>query len=545
MPTLGKLAWLNKFLKFGDWFAAIAAGLLLAAAFPKTDFAGGAWAAPALLVFAARKKEGGGTFCVGFAAGLAFWLVSLDWLLEIPYRWHSIPLGPAAGWLALCAAQALFLAAWVWLVSSPPMQQAGSWPGRFFWALAGAASWVALEMIRARVLGGFPFSFLGVSQFKMVPLIQIASVTGVYGVSFLVVWTSLSFYSAARMILSNPNSRFVWQAEVFLPLLVVAGVFAWGAVKLNQEDLNQQSSTAANLRVALVQPSIPQNLIWDESANSNRFEELLELSETALTHKADLLVWPESAVPEFDDATYAAISHFVHMHGVWLIFNADDVEPRPNATNEYDNDVFNAAFLMSPDGSIAPAGVYHKQKLVMFGEYVPSWLPFAKWLTPITGSYAVGHSAAQFKLEDFHVQASPLICFEDLFPQTARKAAGGGADFLINLTNDGWFGQSAEQWQQETSAIFRAVENGIPLVRCCNNGITCWIDADGRQKEIFRDNDGTVYGAGSMVFDLAVERHDPTFYLRHGDWFGWTCAGIALGLFCLKARPFIQKGLLR
>lgn len=532
---MGKLAWLNQFLKFGDWLAAIAAGLLLAAAFPRVDFAGGAWAAPALLVFAARNKRGWGTFRIGFAAGLVFWLLSLDWLLEIPYRWHSLPLGPAAGWLALCGVLALFLGAWVWLVSNPSAQIAGSWPGRWLWAIAGGASWVALEMIRARVLGGFPWNFLGVSQFRMVPLIQIASVTGVYGISFLVVWTSLSFYSAGRMILSRPHSRFAWEAEVFFPLLVVAGLFALGEIKVNQSPSTRRGSTTGMLRVALVQPSIPQNLIWDENANSNRFEELLAQSETALTHQADLLVWPESAVPEFDDATYAAIRHFVRAHGVWLIFNADDVEPRPQAANEYDNDVFNAAFLMDPNGNVA--GIYHKQKLVMFGEYVPwaSWLPFAKWLTPITGSYTPGHSTAQFYLEDFHAAASPLICFEDLFPQLARKAADGGADILVNLTNDGWFGQSAEQWQHETSAIFRAVENGIPLVRCCNNGITCWIDAEGRPREIFRDKSGSVYGEGAMVFDLPLERHEPTFYTRHGDCFGWSCVGIALVLCSFRA----------
>lgn len=532
MPGLGNLAWLNIFFRknISSWFIAITGGLLLAISFPRVNFAGGAWIAPALLVFAAQNRKGWGAYRAGFIAGLTFWLVSLYWLLEIPYRWHSIPLGPAAGWLALSTFVANFLALWVWMMSGPPSQITGCWAGRLLWSLVGAASWVALEMIRARILGGFPWNFLGVSQFKMVYLIQIASVTGVYGISFLVVWTSLSFYSAVRMIFSKPDSRFAWQAEVFLPLLVVAGLFAWGEVKLNQPN-----PMMATLRVALIQPSIPQDLIWDEDANSNRFEQLLELSGTALTNKVDLLVWPESAVPELDDATYAAITNFVCAYHVWLIFNGDDVVPRPNATNEYDNDVFNAAFLVGPDGNFAK--VYHKQKLVMFGEYVPlaSWLPFVKWFTPITGGFTPGHFAARFELPDLQIAASPLICFEDLFPQIGRKAANSGADFLINLTNDGWFGQSAEQWQHETGAIFRAVENGVPLVRCCNNGITCWIDAGGRQREMFWDKNGAAYGKGIMVFNLPVGRHEPTFYARHGDWFGWGCVGMTLGLCGFKA----------
>ncbi len=86
------------------------------------------------------------------------------------------------------------------------------------------------------------------------------------------------------------------------------------------------------------------------------------------------------------------------------------------------------------------------------------------------------------------VKTSPLICYEDMFPQLGRRAVRGDTDFLVNLTNDGWFGQSAEQWQHMAGAVFRAVENGVPLVRCCNNGVTCWIDATGRVREIFRDN---------------------------------------------------------
>jgi apolipoprotein N-acyltransferase len=519
---LGKLAGLNAFLEknLSRWLLAIIAGLLLAAAFPKIDFAGGAWVAPGLLVFAARNKGSRDVFWLGFVAGLSFWLVSLDWLLEIPYRWHSIPLGPGAGWLALSAVVALFPATWAWLIINRESRMMSSWLGRLGWALGGAASWVALEMIRARFFGGFPWNLLGASQYKMVPLIQIASLAGVYGISFLVVWTSLSFYSAVRMVFSNLNSRFAWQTEIFPPLFVVAVLFAWGEIKANEH-----VSTTETLRVALIQPSIPQNLIWDENANSVRFQQLMQLSENALSNKIDLLVWPESAVPEFNDATYAAITNLAHTHHIWLIFNTDDVQPGTSGMDKYD--VFNAAFLFGPDGVFRE--VYHKQKLVMFGEYIPlSWLPIVKWLTPIPDSYKAGDSPKQFPLKNFKVSASPLICFEDMFPQSGREASGDGADFLVNLTNDGWFGQSAEQWQHEIGAIFRAVENGIPLLRCCNNGITCWVDGTGREREIFRDENGSVYGAGAMIFDLPVQKHEPTFYTRHGDWFGWGCVGIAM-----------------
>lgn len=510
------------------WLLAVAAGLLLALSFPRVDFAGGAWIAPGLLAFAAQNRSQGASFRLGLVAGLVFWLVSLYWLLDIPYTWHSIPLGPGVGWLALSAVLSLFIAAWVWMVSGP-WRMCGFWAGRLAWSLAGAAAWVGLEMVRARLLGGFPWNFLGASLFKMVPLIQIASITGVYGVSFLVVWTSLSVYSAVRMLFATPKSRFALELEAFPPLLVVAVLFAWGEFKLIEPE-----AATATIRLVLVQPSIPQSVIWDETANSNRFEQLLQISENALTNgaDADLLVWPESAVPEIDEGAYTAITNIAGAQKVWVIFNSDDVVPRPNATNEYDNDDYNAAFLTGPDGRFRFNEIYHKQKLVMFGEYIPlvNWLPFVKWFTPITGGYTPGHSAMEFYLENLRVTASPLICYEDMFPQMGRVAAAGGADFLINLTNDGWFGQSAEQWQHETCAGFRAVENGVPLVRCCNNGITCWIDAHGRQREIFRDDQGSAYGMGTMVFDLPLPKHEPTFYTRHGDWFGWVCVVVTLAL---------------
>jgi apolipoprotein N-acyltransferase len=130
------------------------------------------------------------------------------------------------------------------------------------------------------------------------------------------------------------------------------------------------------------------------------------------------------------------------------------------------------------------------------------------------------------------VKISPLICFEDMFPGVARKAADDAPDFLVNLTNDGWFSDSAEQWQHLANAVFRAVENGLPLVRCANNGITCWIDEYGRVQEIFRTATGNEYGPGVLTMNIplrsAVETVRPTFYHRHGDWFVWLCAGITV-----------------
>jgi len=548
-------SFLNELLVRSGYLLAIGAGLLLTAAFPNISIAGCAWIAPALLMAAAYGKSGGDAFRVGYVAGLTHFLSSLGWLLLIP-----VPGFPILGWFALSAFIALYPAVWTWLVTHhvSRLTSHDSWSRRTLWSLAGAAIWVALEMVRARFLGGFPWNPLGASQYQLIPLIQIASVTGVYGISFLVVWLSLSLFSAGRMIFRRPVSRFAWQTETFLPLAVVAILFAVGFARLKEPD-----PSAATLRITLVQPSIPQALIWDPNANADRFRHLLELSDRVLTNRTDLLVWPESAVPELNEASFIAITNLIQTHRVWLIFNAEDVIWRSSIGTNSEYDAFNAAFLFDPDGHFKK--VYHKQKLVIFGEYIPlvRWLPFIKWFTPITGSFAAGTNAVPFELDcwagrlsgrsqakadprepqghiisitpggspgvspHLKVKTSALICYEDMFPELAREYVQNDTDFLVNLTNDGWFGEGAEQWQQAAAAIFRAVENGVPLVRCCNNGLTCWVDAYGRLNDIFKDPAGSVYGPGDQTIDIPVGgKRTPTFYNRHGDWFGWACVGI-------------------
>ena len=555
---------LNELFLRSGYLAAIGTGLLLTAAFPKIGIAGFAWIVPGLLLAIVQGKSRGDAFRIGYVAGLAQFLSSLYWLLLIPVDWF-----PILGWVSLAAVLALFVAVWVWLLAGKIGE--GDWARRAGWSLAGAAVWVALEMVRARLLGGFPWDFLGVSQYRLVPLIQIAAVTGVYGVSFLVVWFSLSLFSAMRAIFGNPTRRFVWQAEMILPLTAVVGLFLFGYVRAGQGN-----SPETTLRVTLVQPSIPQTLIWNPAQDEKRFQQLLQLTEKALAQnehqtpegrasggqviqvlnssnldeaqssqslsgpadtisppggerevsKTDLLIWPESAVPELDEDTARAISRLAQSNRVWIILNGDDVEFLPDATN-----YFNSAFLVTPNGQWAD--VYHKRKLVMFGEYIPlvHWLPFVKWLTPITGSFTPGNQPVTFALADLHVNAAPLICFEDTFPETARAAAKDDVDFLVNLTNDGWFGDSAAQWQHLANAVFRSVENNLPLICCANNGVTCWVDATGRVREIFKNRTGSVYGVGTTTVDVPVTQagtgRAPTFYHRHGDWFGWACVVVA------------------
>jgi apolipoprotein N-acyltransferase len=250
--------------------------------------------------------------------------------------------------------------------------------------------------------------------------------------------------------------------------------------------------------------------------------------------RTDLLIWPEAAVPSYarwDTNIYPAITNLVSKHRVWLILGSDDIgRPRqPAHTDDYD--FYNASFLVNREGEFVAR--YRKRNLVIFGEYVPltRWLPFLKWFTPVQSGFTPGTQAVPFELPDLGVKTSILICFEDVFPQVARGDVQPDTDFLVNLTNDGWFGESAAQWQQAATAVFRTVENGVPLIRCSNNGLTCWADAHGRLRQIFHDDQGNVYGAGFMTVEIPLlapgSEHAPTFYSRHGDVFGWVCVGVA------------------
>lgn len=523
---------LDQLIRRRRYFCAALAGFILALAFPRFNLAGAAWVAPGLILACAYNRTGGKAWRIGYVAGLAHWLTLLSWLLHIPVTGF-----PILGWIALAAFMAIYPAFWVWLLAGKIGQ--GSWARRCFWALGGAAAWVALEMIRARLLSGFPWNDLGASQWRMTPLIQIASVTGVYGISFLVVWVSLSLYSSVQALLRHPTTRYVWMSEVALPVIVLMVLFNMGLARFRNAPTPDSS-----LRVTFIQPAVPQSMIWDTSENTNRFNQLFALTKTALTNQTELLLWPEAALPELNDATFPVITNLIQQHHVWMLFNADDVLDKAQPTTRSPYDIFNAALLFNPQGEFS--GSYHKRQLVIFGEYTPGYyyLPaFLKRLSFINSGYTAGRETRRFHVNGHTL--SPLICFEDTFAHHVRDHVDADTDLLVNLTNDGWFGQSAAQWQHLASAALRAVENGAPLLRCCNNGITCWFDANGAMREIFRDASGSEYGVGfanwEIPFVSAKARSAATFYNRNGDWFGWTCVGVTVVLLLWRYKPVSPK----
>lgn len=488
-------------------------------------------------------------FATGFVAGLAHFLSSLYWLLHIPF-----PQTAWLGWLALGTYCALYFAVWTWLCwklspsanlvsDAEAMIDVSDWWRRQLWLIQCAAAWVALEFLRGWLLTGFPWNYLGVSHFQTLPLVQISSVAGVLALSFLLVWFSAALLSTTVCIIHQPMKRWAWLRELSLSLTMLMVVVGWGFVRSSRTE-----SEVHHLRLALVQPSVPQKIKFNPEENAKAFRTVLELSELALAAKPDLLVWPEAVVPgllRHDVELRRVVTELAQTNKVWMLLGADDAEPRQDDPTKAD--YFNSAFLVAPDGRLAAK--YDKRHLVMFGEYVPltKWLPFLKWFTPVGSGFTPGTGPARFVIShpERSTTFSPLICFEDLLPQLARESAAGDVDVLINLTNGGWFGESAQQWQHAANAVFRAVETGRPLVRCTNNGLTCWVDSRGRVHDAGFDGVSDIHSAGFKIVNVPIGVREQTFYLKYGDWFAWLCSAATLVAFSLSTilhRDSARKG---
>ncbi len=531
---------------------AVVTGAAWALSFPLPGIAGFAWIVPGLLLAVTAGAPAGLAYRAGYIAALTHFLVSLSWLRFIPF-----PAGAYAGWFLLSLFLALFpplwaLACWrfaerLGLVPSEPRATSwtaladalrqGSWLRLNAWFLLCAAAWVTWEMMITRLFGGFPWNLLGASQYRMIPLIQFASVTGVYGVSFLIAWFSVSLGTAVLFLARDPDRTLLWRRPLVFPALMVAATAAGGFFGIQTD-----SPQPRRIQIALIQPSIPQTVIFDPDATTNRFETLYRLTEQALAAKPDLVIWPEASLPGgLSQEDFDRLASRIREAGVWMIFGSEDVEATadsPTGTKRNPK-AFNGAFLLNPQGRVA--SIYHKRRLVMFGEYIPfgRWFPFLQRLAPIGDGFHSGEKPVPFRMDSLDVETSALICFEDNFPQEAREHAAAGLDFLVNLTNNAWFGESSAQWQHVANAIFRSIETGLPLVRSCNNGISCWIDARGRLHSARLAEGRNVYDAGFEIVSVPFGRRPNTMFQRFGDVFGWSCVVATLAF--LRPLPLPRR----
>jgi len=311
-------------------------------------------------------------------------------------------------------------------------------------------------------------------------------------------------------------------------MLLLGGAFVYGLRTIQSAPVG---GACRALRLALVQGNIPQSLKFDDREKPLIFDRYRSLTTTATLEEADLVIWPETATPDalrYDPETFAVVTNITAQTQADLLTGTIDFTPRSAPV-----EAFNAAALVRPDGLVA--GVYRKIHLVPFGEYVPLRKigPFLKWFTPITDSFECGRETTLFNVHGLKFGA--VICFEDTLPDLYRRFVKRGADFMVNLTNDGWFKDSPAAEQHLANAIFRAVENRRSLVRCTNNGMTCLIDQFG----IIRHRVAP-FTPATLAFTLLVPAELPvTFYTQSGDVFTAGCAVVALlaVIACWRRRP--------
>jgi apolipoprotein N-acyltransferase len=345
---------------------------------------------------------------------------------------------------------------------------------------------------------------LGYSQAFVLPVIQIAEWTGAYGVSFLIGSVNAAIASVVVLGLSRARGGLAAAAALLLLTLAVG----WHALGASGE---------GTLRVAVVQPSIDQARKWDAGVLAQTLEMYRTLTVEAGQASPALVIWPETAAPislRHDPATLERLRAMSREVRAPLVLGALDVAP--GTPRRYSN----SAFFLTGEGI---EGKYDKIHLVPFGEYVPlgSLLGFVRGWADFISELESGtvHAVFPFQKTPFGV----VICYEGIFPELFRQFVAKGAQFMVNMTNDAWFGKTSGPWQHLAVLPFRAVENRVAIARAANTGVSAMIEPTGRIRQVLG-----LFQRGVLVGHL-VGRTRTTFYTRYGDLFAYACLGLALG----------------
>ena len=503
-------------------FLALVAGFTLTAAFPRTGWFFLAGAAYVPLFLALRDVSIRDGICLGLVTGLAHALSLLYWIAHTITTYGHVPMVVAIGILMLLATYiALYTAVFSALVI---------YAGRItpLMPIVLPVFLVALEYLRGHLLTGFPWGFLGHSQYAFRALIQVADITGVYGLSFILMLTNatlclLVLWRAGKTWQGRAVSRrtAVGWGLATLGILAAAVLYGQGRISRMEEMISQ----APRVQVAVVQGNIPQVAKWDPAFQISTTKKYIQLSHQVTAAAPDLVVWPETATPfhmHHNKVLTGMVRRGVQAAGTDFVIGSPFFTRRGQAL-----DYYNSAFLVTADGKIGPR--YDKAHLVPFGEYVPlrRWLPFVGKLVAQVGDFVAGQPGQVLAWRNHRL--APLICYEAIFPALTRAAARNGADILINLTNDAWYGRTSAPYQHLSLCVFRAVESRRSFIRAANTGISGFIDPTGRIE------------APTGLFVDAVANHPvaalthQSVYTRIGNAFAWLCLAAAALVVTLQA----------
>ena len=456
---------------------------------------------------------------MGLIAGFFHYITLLYWIIVVLGQYGNLSLPVSLLALLLLA---LFLALYPALFSCLAARLNRGYFSVFF----TAALWVCLEYARAHLVTGFPWCLLGYSQYQQLAVIQIADILGIYGVSFLVVLVNgLLFHSFFR---NKGGKTRLLKWEWLWVLLFATGTLTYGFHQLSEKRIRNQKSPHIN--AAVVQADIDQSVKWKAEYQLRTIATYFRLSRSVRHSKPALVVWPETALPFFfQDAPgfLPEIRRLSNELNAALVFGSPAYQRTTGKTSYY-----NRAYMIIP--GLPSIQYYDKRHLVPFGEYVPlkQYLPFINHLVQAAGNFVPGEP--QGPLKDRDLSLGVLICFEAIFPELARDLSKEGANLLVNITNDAWFGATSAPYQHLSMAVFRCVETGIPMVRAANTGFSAFIGSD-----------GAIVLRSALFEEAILERSVPvpaasqTFHTRFGDLFALGLVLVSL----LRLLWVFRKGL--
>jgi len=503
-----------------DIFPPIATALLLAASFPNASLWPLAYIGLVPLLLWLAGKGYRQAFVGGALAGLVFYVITFSWFASLTYWVGGIVL------LGVCLLFIFFSLFWG-VIAVGYCFVSRRMPAGIIIALP--SMWVLMEYIHNHIFTGFGWGSLGYTQWNSLPVAQLASIGSVYSASFYLVGINTLI-----CLCISYGRRSKWRQSLIAAAAVIAigtAVMLWGSMRMQTPDLS------SSLRVGVIQPNFSLDVKWSSEYQSHTFETQRMLTDIVVGKGAELVVWPESALYGFLIDETDAIAEIVRSHNVYLLTGSNHYE-RTGMRLEDAILYFNSAFLVNPDGKALDR--YDKKHLAPFGEYVPlaGLFPFLDKVVPQVADFTPGTKSTLFDVEG--KKFCVLICFENSFPHLVRKCARSGADFLVQLTNDGWFGRTSQPKQDLAIAVFRAIENGATLVRGTNTGISCFIDPWGRISGVVRAPWGEIiFMRGTSVETISTVPHD-TFYKTYGDVWILGClillAGVlGLCVYCQKA----------
>lgn len=469
-----------------------------------------------------ERRFFGRAFLLGLLCGAVYFAGTLYWLVETmtTFGGLSTPLAVFAAALLVAylslfpALFAAFLARGVRAVGLRGI-------------LLAAPFWMATELGRQYVWDGFPWALLGYSQVVFLPIAQLASIVGVYGLSGLL---ALAASAIAFAVMSRDRGRWI---PLVITATIVAGVAVWGSLRIRRGELLASGDA---VRVAVLQGNIAQDDKWNPAFVDVITDRYIAMTRQALAQGATFIIWPESSTPfyfERDLTRGAAIRRLAKEGNATLLIGSDQVEPIKAVPGNPDprprERSYNAAFLVKPDGSIG--AVYRKIHLVPFGEYVPAKRIFffvGPIVDALSDTFDPGTEPVLLPIGTHMV--STAICYEVIYGSLIRQFVVDGSELLTTITNDAWYGRSSAAYQHWDQAALRAIEGGRYLARAANTGVSGFIDPYGRVLA-----KSALFEQSSLVEDIRFLR-GRTIYSRVGDLVAWLSLAFSAAVFLATRR---------